>query len=119
MYYKGFTVTGVANVTTYDAGLVSLVDEPVRVEAVIINVSAYEGNWVEAWIGTERILDIPDYCLDTQEESTATQAPLSAVKMGRIPIERDIPAGQIFKIAIRCGAVLRIIIGAYEYTKKA
>ena len=118
MYYKGFTVVGVANVTTADAGLVSLVDEPVRIEAVLINTDATEGNWIEGWIGTERVMEIPDYCLDTQEESAGATDPFSGTKIGRIPVEMDIAPGQIFKIGIRCGAVLRTLYGAYEYTKK-
>ena len=117
MFYKGFNVTGVVNVTTLDGGLVSLVAVPVTIDAIIINTSATEGNVIEGWIGTERVLEIYDYCLDTQEESTATQAPLSATKIGRIPIQIDVPAGQIFKIGVRCGATANNLFGAYEYSR--
>lgn len=117
MKYKAFNVTGVINTTTLDGGLVSLVEKPSRIEAILINSSATEGNVIEGWIGTERVLECYDYVFDTQEESTATQAPLSATKIVRLPIEIDIPPGQIFKIGVRCGAAANNLFGAYEYNE--
>ncbi|MBA7478804.1 hypothetical protein ES707_14232 [subsurface metagenome] len=115
MYYQSFTVVGVVNVPTLDAGLISLMGAPVRIRAVIINCDTTEGNLIEGWIGTDRILQIYDYNLDTQEETAAATAPLSTNKMGRIPIEENIPPGQIFKIGVLCGAVANTLFGAYEY----
>jgi hypothetical protein len=43
---------------------------------------------------------------------------LSSTKIIRLPVEMDIPAGQIFKIGIRSGAVANDICGAYEYVEK-
>lgn len=117
MYYKAFHVNALANVTTLDAGLVSKVENPVHLKAVIINTSAFEGNIIEGWIGNKRILEIYDYNLDTQEEAAAFTG-LSVVKMGRIPIEEDIPAGEIFKIGSNCGATGHHLYGAYEYTEQ-
>ncbi len=115
MFYKGFNVNGTINVTELDAGLVSLVEEKKRVRAVLISSSAWEGNIIEGWIGTNRILEIYDYCLDTQELAGADTPPLSALKTIRIPIDEEIPAGQIFKIGINCGGTASNIFGAYEY----
>ena len=117
MYYKQFTVTGVANVTTLDAGLVSLVAEKVRIDAILITVQDWQGNTIEGWIGTERILEIPDYIIDSDADLGAANFPVSTTKLIRIPIQHDIPEGQIFKIGIRCGATLGVIYGSYEYTK--
>ncbi len=115
MYYKAFDVQGVVNVTESDAGLVSLVEEPYHINAILITADAWEGNILEGWIGTERVLEIPDYLLDTQQE--AAVAGVSTSKINRIPIDIDIPAGQIFKVAIRCGAAASRIYGSYEYVK--
>jgi len=117
MLYKAFHVAGVINVTTLDGGLVSLVEVPVHVDAVIINTDAHEGNIIEAWIGNSLVLEIYDYNLDTQELAAADTPPLSSVKMGRIPVNHDIQAGQVFKIGIRCGAVASDIYGSYEYNE--
>ncbi len=118
MFYKGFTVTAVANVTTLDDGLVSEVDNPVHVRAVLVNVATHEGNILEAWIGTKRVLEIYDYVLDTQEESAADTPPFSTTKIIRLPVELNVPPGQIFKIGMRCGAAGVVLTGAYEYDEK-
>ena len=115
MLYKAFNVTGVVNVTTLDAGLVSLVNEPKKIIAILINLNTHEGNIVEGWIGTHRILEVYDYIFDTQEESAADTPPFSSHKISRLPIDNDIPAGEIFKIGINCGAVANDLYGAYEY----
>ncbi len=117
MLYKAFAVVGVLNVTTYDAGLSSLVKMPVHVNAIIINISAYEGNVIEAWVGNKRLVEIYDYNLDTQDETAGATAPYSTVKMGRIPVEEDIKPGQVFRVAVNCGAVANNLFGAYEYTE--
>ena len=115
MMYKAFFVTGILNTTEYDDGLVSLVEEPKKIRAVIINSSAHEGNVIEGWIGNTRVLEIYDYPLDTQEETAGATAPLSQNKINRIPLDLDIPPGQSFKIAINCGGTASNIYGAYEY----
>lgn len=116
MYYKSYAVAGVINVTTLDAGLVSETDEPKRIEAILINLSAYEGNTVEGWIGNKRVLEIREEVFDTEEDLGAANFPYSTNKIGRLPIELDIPPGQIFKIGINCGGTASDIRGAYEYT---
>ncbi len=115
MLYKELQITGVINVTTLDEGLVSLTEEPKTIKAVLINISAYEGNVVEGWIGTERVLAIYDYNFDTQDETAGATAPYSTSKIGRLPVDIPIPPGQIFKIGIRCGGTANNIYGAYEY----
>ena len=117
MYYKELNVTGVVNVTTLDEGLPSLVKEPTRIIAILINLSAYEGNVIEGWIATERILAIYDYIFDTQDETAGATAPYSATKISRVELNMDIPPGQLFKVGVRCGATANNIFGAYEYQK--
>jgi len=118
MLYKAFHVNAVALVTTLDDGLVSTVARPVHVNAIIVNTDTTEGNVIECWIGTRRVLEIYDYCLDTQEEAVGFTG-LSVTKLGRIPIDLDIPAGSIFKVGSNCGAVGHHLYGAYEYTEAA
>lgn len=115
MLYKELQVDGVINVTTLDEGLVSRTEEPKTIRAVLINLSAHEGNVLEGWIGTERVLAIYDYCLDTQELTGADTFPISQTKLNRIPVDLPIPSGAIFKIGIRCGGTASNVYGAYEY----
>jgi len=115
MFYKAFHVNALALVTTLDGGLMSEAENPVHVSAVIINTDTMQGNVIECWIGNKRVVEIYDYCLDTQVE--AAVAGVSTVKIGRLPIDMDIPAGQIFKVGSNCGATGHHLYGAYEYTE--
>lgn len=115
MFYKLFRVTGEANKTIFDAGLISTVEETKRIRALLINVSAYHEATIEGWIGTNRILEIPDDVCITSDTSPTVKVVISSNKLIRIPIEENIPAGMIFKIAIKCGTDVTSIDGAYEY----
>ncbi len=115
MYYKGFNQAGTINITELDDGLVSTSEEPKFIRAVLINVSAYEGNVVEGWIGNLLVVEVYDNVFDTIEDLGAANFPYSTTKLGRLPIELIIPPGQIFKIGIRCGGIASDIVGAYEY----
>jgi hypothetical protein len=119
MYYQGFSVTGLVNVTVLDAGLVSTEEEPKHIDAILICVTAYESNVIEGWIGNKRVLEIYDNVLDTIEDLGAANFPYSTSKMGRVPVDLEIPVGQIFKIGVNSGAVLSSIEGAYEWTIKS
>lgn len=113
MYYKRFAVDGTPNETVLDSGLVSLVVEKKHLNAILISASEWQNNVIEGWIGTERVLEIADQVLDTVDSHG--QNLRSTQKMVRIPIEMDIPQGQIFKIGIRCGVAATNIRGSYEY----
>lgn len=115
MLYKAFRVTGESNKTIFDSGLVSTIEEPKRISAILINVSAYHNNTLEGWIETTRILSIPDDICNTSDTSLVITGVISTSKLIRIPIDQDITPGRIFKIAINCGADVTHIDGSYEY----
>lgn len=115
MFYKLFRVTGEANKTIFDDGLISTLEEPKRIRAIIINVNTYNNNTIEGWIETTRILEIPDDCCSTHDFTNTATYYRPTDKIFRIPIEEDIKPGMIFKIAINSGSAPTNIDGAYEY----
>lgn len=115
MFYKSFRVPGQSNKTVFDSGLISTVEEPKRIRAVLVSVSRYKASTVEGWIETTRILSIPDVILNTADTSNSTDTMRSTTKLIRIPIEEEIKPGMIFKIAISCGADPVDVDGSYEY----
>lgn len=117
MFYKSFSVTGEANKTVMDSGLISTVEEPKNIKAVLIDVSAYQGNILEGWIETQRILEISDRVLNSSQIISLDHCAVSTTKIIRIPIDEPIPPGMIFKIGINCGAAPSNITGAYEYSR--
>jgi len=116
MFYQRLAAVGVINTTVLDAGLVSTVVEPKRIEAVILNISTHIGNVIEGWVGNERVLELDDWSIDTRVLGGATLNYASTNKIGRLPIGIDIPAGQIFRVGVRSGAAANNLTGAYEYT---
>jgi hypothetical protein len=115
-YYKHFGVTGVINTTVLDGGIESTEAEKITVVALLISVSAYQGNLIEGWLEREKVVDIPDYCLNTHEAAGAANAYKSTVKMLRIPIDLLLDIGKTFKVAVNSGATANNIFGSYEYT---
>ena len=118
MFYQRFDVVGVVNTTVLDAGLVSTVEEPKHIDAILIDVSAYEDNIIEGWIGNLRIMEVSDYVLGSRDLAAADTPFASTNKIVRLPVDQDINAGQIFKIGVRSGASANDITGSYEYTIK-
>ncbi len=115
MFYKSFRVNGEANKTIFDDGLVSTVEEPKRIRAVIISVSTYNDNNLEGWIETTRILSIPDTCCATHDFIAGAFPFRPTPKLLRIPIEEALKPGLTFKIGINCGALTTDLDGSYEY----
>ncbi len=115
MLYKSFRINGLANKTVFDDGLVSTVEEPKRIRAIIISVSTYNDNDIEGWIENTRILSIPDTCCATHDYIAGAFPFRPTPKLLRIPIEEDLKPGLIFKIAIKCGALTTDIDASYEY----
>lgn len=114
-YHKEFTVTGSANVTTFDAGLESTEAEKKKIVSVIINVSGYAGNVIEGWIDREKILGIYDYVINTEANDGDTNTPYSTNKILELEVDHELIVGQTFKIAIKCGGTAKNIQGAYKY----
>ncbi len=116
MYFQGFKVEGAASKTVLDGGLVSTVEEPKRVEAVLIDVDAYQGNMIEGWIGSKRVLEISEYVFNTHFVSATDVGFPATNKITRLDIGLDIPVGQTFKIGVNSGLAESDIAGSYEYS---
>lgn len=116
-YFQLFRITGVANSVTYDAGLKSSAAEPKRLVNMHIQMDKHAGtddNDIQGYHERAKVFDIPEKlfpcCL------TASVAPDKAEPTSKIiPVDLDIPAGETFKVAIKCSATLCNVRGAYEY----
>jgi len=114
-YYKYFKVTGVASKTEYADGLTSSAEAKKRLISVMINVAARFGNKIQGWLEREKIFELPDYLIDTQEESTDNKHPLSMNALNEIPVGVDMPVGTTFKVALESGTTESDLYGAYRY----
>ena len=114
-YFKHFKITGVVNDTTYDSGLTSSAEAKKRLKGILINVTKHTGQKVQGWLEREKIFEISDYCLDTQELTAADKHPKTMNKLNEIPVGVDMPVGTTFKVAVECGATKIDLYGAYRY----
>ena len=113
-YFKYFTKLGVANTTTMAAGLTSSAEAPKRLKSVMINVDLHTDNKVEGWLEREKVFELPDYLIDTQQVASENRSPMSLNKLNEIPVGVDMPVGTTFAAAIECVAAADLY-GAYRY----
>jgi len=113
-YAKAFTIVGVANKTTADAGLASSPGDAKHLDKIILNLTGHAGNKVEIWFEREKFFEIYDHSLDTSE-AASTNMLKSVHKLSEIEIDREIPIGKIINVAITCGATNKDVYGSYVY----
>lgn len=116
-YFQNFRITGGANAITYDDGLKSTAAEPKRLIACHIQMDAHassDDNDVQGYHERAKVFDIPEKMFPSLATSL-TSSRLSEPTSKPIPVDLDIPAGEAFKVAIKCSATAIKLRGAYEY----
>ena len=114
-YYHGETVTGVINTRTYGDGIQSTETEKKHVLGAYINVDEYQDNDVEFYIQRENIVRIPDYFVDTYDDTGGTSTLYSTNKLIYIDLGFDLKMGETLKAAINCGATATDLRVVYVY----
>ncbi len=114
-YFKYFKVTGAASKTEYADGLTSSAEAPKRLKSIMINVVAREGNKVQGWLEREKVFELPDSLIDTQELVGSDDFPMSMNALNEIPVGIDMPVGTTFKVALESGTTESDLYGAYRY----
>jgi len=114
-YFKFFKITGVVSSTVYDDGLTSSAEAPKRLKSIMINCSVREGNKVQGWLEREKVFELPDHIIDTQELVGSDDFPMSMNALNEIPVGVDMPVGTSFKVALESGAATADLYGAYRY----
>jgi 3-mercaptopyruvate sulfurtransferase SseA len=116
-YFQLFRITGVANVITFDGGLKSTESEKKRLVACHIQTDKHAGtddNDVQGYHERAKVFDIPEKLFPACLK--ASTAPDKAEPTSKpVPVDLDIPAGEAFKVAMKCAATAVDIRGAYEY----
>ena len=115
IHYQSFRITGVANSTTYDSGLKSTEARKKRLLSLLLQVSGIASNDIQGWHEQEKVTDIPDEMLDTDESTGSTNTQKAMSRLNEVDVGLDIPAGETYKIAIKCGATNKNLVGMYRY----
>lgn len=116
-YFQLIRITGQANKIKYDDGLKSTTAEPKRLVACHIQMDGYaatDDNEVQGYHERTKIFDIPEKLFPSRiysQEAAILSDPMSKA----IPVDLDIPAGEGFKVALKCAASNVNLRGMYEY----
>ena len=110
-----FRITGVANDITYDDGLKSTAVEKKRLLSVNLLVNNYKDNDVQGYHERAKVFDIPDRLLDMEDEGCSLNRAKPGARINDIEVGLEIPVGETFKVAIKCGANVANVHGFYKY----
>jgi len=110
-----FRITGVANTIIYDGGLLSTEAEKKRLLSVSLLVNNYKDNDVQGYHERATVFDIPDRLLDMEDEGCSLNRAKPGARINEIEVGLDLPVGEIFKVAIKCGANAANVHGFYAY----
>jgi len=116
--YESFTITGVANTTTFDSGITSTKEEPKKLLGLLIHLSGWAANIIELWLERERLMKVYDYNFPTDEGTGGANTQKCVNREAFIELQKDIPEGQTLKAAINCGATNKNVHGSYVYDLK-
>lgn len=113
--YQAFTISGGANVSTYDTGIESNQAEPKKLIALLVHLSGYAANFVQLWKENQKIADVYDYHFVTEANDGDTSTPYATNRLTKIDLEIDIPLGERVKACLKCGATTKNLFGCYVY----
>ena len=114
-FRQKISLAGVVNTITYDDGLKSTEAEPKRLIEVELAVDQVIDNDVQGWHERQKVFDIPDRLIDVENSTGAINLAKPGARISSIDVNLDIPVGETFKLAIKCGATATDIMGCYVY----
>ena len=114
-FRQKISITGVANTITYDDGLKSTEAEPKRLIEVELVVDEVIDNDVQGYHERQKVFDVPDRLIDVETSTGSINTAKPGARLSAIDVNLDIPVGETFKLAIKCGATATDIKGCYVY----
>jgi hypothetical protein len=115
IFTKLFRITGVANDIIYDDGLKSSEAEKKRLLSVSLLVNNYKDNDVQGYHERAKVFDIPDRLLDMEDDGCSLNRAKPGARINDQEVGLEIPIGETFKVAIKCGANTSNVHGFYKY----
>jgi len=112
-----FRITGNTNAITYDDGLKSTDTEPKRLLAVYLQCANWDNQDqtdVQGYHERAKVFDIPAKAIPQVADATTTQSTAPPLYFKQ-DVELDIPVGETFKVAVKCGGTSVKVRGWYEY----
>jgi len=116
IFGQRFKVTGVANTIAYDTEkLKSTEAEKKRLISVRLLVDEVADNDVQGYYERQKVFDYPDRLIDEETTAGATNKAKPGARVNEIEVGLEIPVGEAFAVAIKCGATATDVYGVYNY----
>jgi hypothetical protein len=116
-YFQLFKVSAGANTIKYDDGLKSTETEKKKLITCHVQLEKYAANEdcdVQGWHERAKIFEFPQQYFST-ELASATARTAAGELFIEIPVDMEIPVGEVFKVAIKCESTAVDMRGVYEY----
>lgn len=111
-----FKVTGVANQIAYDpTPLASTAVEKKRLLSIHLLVTGYADNEVQGYHERAKAFGIPDRLLDVETNAFTENEAKPGARINELEIGLEIPVGEMFQMALKCGATVKDVHGFYAY----
>jgi hypothetical protein len=110
-----FRITGEANNIIYDDGLKSTEKEKKRLLSIRLLLNGQADNDIQGYYERTKVFDIPDRLIDVEADTFDTDYAKPGARINEIEVGLEIPVGEVFKVAIKCGATAKDVHGFYAY----
>jgi hypothetical protein len=115
---QAFNITGVANKITPDGGITSTPTELKNIVSVSLLVNGYADNEIHGIHEKATPITIPDRLIDVETDAFTENEAKPGARINELEVGLDLPLGETFKIAIKCGATAKNVWGTYNYELK-
>lgn len=108
-------ITGVSNKIIYDSGLTSTSAEKKRLLSIDVLLNGQADNDLQGYHEKAMVFEIPDRLMDVENDTWTTNLAKPGARINNIEVGLDIPVGETFKLAMKCGATVKDAYGTYNY----
>jgi len=110
-----FYILGVVSEIAYADPIKSTETEKKKLLSVSVILGAMHDNRVQGYHERAIVFDIPDRLIDYELDALSTNHAKPGARINEIEVGLDIPVGEGFKAAIKCGATMAEVWGTYNY----
>jgi len=115
VYRQRFKITGVANKITPADPIISTEAEKKRLLYIKLILSGIADNDIQFYHENTVVSEIPDRLIDYEALSDVANQAKPGARLNEFEVGFDIPTGQKYQAAIKCGATAKDVYGYYAY----
>ena len=115
IFRQYFKLPGAINDIKYDSGLTSTATEKKRLLSLSLLLNGQADNQLQGYHEKAKVFDIPDRLIDVEIDAFTTNVAKPGARINEVEVGLDIPVGEVFKVAIKCGATAKDVYGCYNY----